>query len=111
MSRRQSEERPGLSPIQRKACLVLALCVLAVVLSFVASWILPQKLALFGGSDLYDPTQYPLDTSLDAILGQESAQGNYINDTVFVGGTCCGRPASTLPSMPTATPSRRPSPR
>lgn len=87
MSRRQSEERPGLSPIQRKACLVLALCVLAVVLSFVASWILPQKLALFGGSDLYDPTQYPLDTSLDAILGQESAQGNYINDTVFVGGT------------------------
>lgn len=87
MSRRQSEERPGLSPIQRKACLVLALCVLAVVLSFVASWILPQKLGLFGGSDLYDPTQYPLDTSLDAILGQESAQGNYINDTVFVGGT------------------------
>ena len=87
MSRRQSKERPGLSPIQRKACLVLALCVLAVVLSFVASWILPQKLGLFGGSDLYDPTQYPLDTSLDAILGQESAQGNYINDTVFVGGT------------------------
>ena len=87
MSRRQSEERPGLSPIQRKACLVLALCVLAVVLSFVASWILPQKLGLFGGSDLYDPTQYPLDTSLDAILGQESAQSNYINDTVFVGGT------------------------
>lgn len=87
MSRRQSEERPGLSPIQRKACLVLALCVLAVVLSFVASWILPQKLGLFGGSDLYDPTQYPLDTSLDAILGQEPAQGNYINDTVFVGGT------------------------
>ena len=87
MSRRQSEERPGLSPIQRKACLVLALCVLAVVLSFVASWILPQKLGLFGGSDLYDPTQYPLDTSLDAILGQESAHGNYINDTVFVGGT------------------------
>ena len=87
MSRRQSEERPGLSPIQRKACLVLALCVLAVVLSFVASWILPQKLGLLGGSDLYDPTQYPLDTSLDAILGQESAQGNYINDTVFVGGT------------------------
>ncbi len=87
MSRRQSEERPGLSPIQRKACLVLALCVLAVVLSFVASWILPQKLGLFGGSDLYDPTQYPLDTSLDAILGQESAQGNYINDTVFIGGT------------------------
>lgn len=87
MSRRQSEERPGLSPIQRKACLVLALCVLAVVLSFVASWILPQKLGVFGGADLYDPTQYPLDTSLDAILGQESAQGNYINDTVFVGGT------------------------
>lgn len=87
MSRRESEERPGLSPIQRKACVVMALCVLAVVLSFVLSWIVPQKLGLFGGSDLYDPTQYPLDTSLDSILGQESAQGNYINDTVFVGGT------------------------
>lgn len=87
MSRRESEERPGLSPIQRKACVVMALCVLAVVLSFVLSWIVPQKLGLFGGSDLYDPTQYPLDTSLGSILGQESAQGNYINDTVFVGGT------------------------
>ena len=87
MSRKRSEERPGLSPTQRKACVVLAVCVLAVVLSFVVSWILPQKLGLFGGTDQYDPTEYPLDTSLDSILGQESAQGNYINDTVFVGGT------------------------
>ena len=84
MSRRQSEERPGLSPVQRKACIVMAVCVLAVVLSFVAAWILPQKL---GGSGKYDPSQYPLDTSLGSILGQESAQGNYINDSVFVGGT------------------------
>lgn len=84
MSRRQSEERPGLSPTQRKACIVMAACVLAVVLSFVAAWILPQKL---GGSGKYDPSQYPLDTSLGSILGQESAQGNYINDSVFVGGT------------------------
>lgn len=84
MSRRQSEERPGLSPTQRKACIVMAVCVLAVVLSFVAAWILPQKL---DGSGKYDPSQYPLDTSLGSILGQESAQGNYINDSVFVGGT------------------------
>ena len=87
MSRKRSEERTGLSPIQRKACVVMAFCVLAVVLSFLVSWILPAKLGLFGESDLYDPTQYPLDTSLGSILGQESAQGNYINDTVFVGGT------------------------
>ena len=87
MSRKRSEEKTGLSPIQRKACVVMAFCVLAVVLSFLVSWILPAKLGLFGESDLYDPTQYPLDTSLGSILGQESAQGNYINDTVFVGGT------------------------
>ena len=87
MSRKRSEERTDLSPIQRKACVVIAFCVLAVVLSFLVSWILPAKLGLFGESDLYDPTQYPLDTSLGSILGQESAQGNYINDTVFVGGT------------------------
>ena len=87
MSRKRSEEKTGLSPIQRKACVVMAFCVLAVVLSFLVSWILPAKLGLSGESDLYDPTQYPLDTSLGSILGQESAQGNYINDTVFVGGT------------------------
>ena len=87
MSRKRSEEKTGLSPIQRKACVVMAFCVLAVVLSFLVSWILPAKLGLFGESDLYDPAQYPLDTSLGSILGQESAQGNYINDTVFVGGT------------------------
>lgn len=70
MSRKRSEEKTGLSPIQRKACVVMAFCVLAVVLSFLVSWILPAKLGLFGESDLYDPTQYPLDTSLGSILGR-----------------------------------------
>ena len=52
MSRKRSEEKTGLSPIQRKACVVMAFCVLAVVLSFLVSWILPAKLGLFGESDL-----------------------------------------------------------
>ena len=29
MSRKRSEEKTGLSPIQRKACVVMAFCVLA----------------------------------------------------------------------------------
>ena len=32
------------SPTQRRACLVLALCVLAVVLSFVFGWVLLPRL-------------------------------------------------------------------
>ena len=33
MSRERNEEKKGLSPTQRKACVVLALCALAVVMS------------------------------------------------------------------------------
>lgn len=82
MSRNQSQSRPGLSPIQRKACIVLALCVLAVVISFVVAWILPQNL---GAGDAYDPDQYPLDTSLGAILGDNSADDSYLTQSLFVG--------------------------
>lgn len=33
------------SPIQRRACLVLVLCVLAVIVTFVCAWIVPGMLA------------------------------------------------------------------
>ena len=36
MSRERNEEKKGLSPTQRKACVVLALCALAVVMSILA---------------------------------------------------------------------------
>ena len=55
MSRKQPGFLSALSPVQRKACIVLALCVLAVVLSVVVAWILPQHLDLSG--DGYDPDQ------------------------------------------------------
>ena len=37
MSRERNEEKKGLSPTQRKACVVLALCALAVVMSILAA--------------------------------------------------------------------------
>lgn len=85
MIRKQSHDGAGLSPVQRKACIVLALCVLAVVLSFVGAWILPQALGLSGSKDAYDPDLYPLDTSLECILGDASADDSYITQSLFVG--------------------------
>lgn len=85
MIRKQSHDGAGLSPVQRKACIVLALCVLAVVLSFVLAWILPQTLNFAGGGDAYDPDLYPLDTSLGSILGDASADDSYITQSLFVG--------------------------
>lgn len=82
MSRKQSQTRPGLSQIQRKACIVLAVCILAVVVSFVVSWVLPSA---FGAGDAYDPDQFPLDTSLEAILTDNSADDSYITQSLFVG--------------------------
>ena len=67
MSRKTSGSRASFSPTQRKACAVLAVCVLAVILTFIASWVLPGKLSL-GGSGRYDPQAYPLDTSLGSVL-------------------------------------------
>ena len=74
------------SPTQRKACAVLAVCVLAVILTFIASWVLPGKLSL-GGSGRYDPQAYPLDTSLGSVLAKTSDAGtDYVSSsTLFVG--------------------------
>ena len=86
MSRERQEERVGLSPIQRKACVVLALCALALILSILVAWVLPGKLGLFGGSkDPYDPEAFPLDTTLDCILPQASTDDAYITASVFAG--------------------------
>lgn len=86
MSRERQEERVGLSPTQRKACVVLALCALALILSILVAWVLPGKLGLFGGSkDPYDPEAFPLDTTLDCILPQASADDAYITASVFAG--------------------------
>ena len=86
MSRDRYEERAGFSPTQRKACVVLALCALAIVLSILAAWVLPAKLGLFvGGTGSYDPDAYPVDTSLEAVLPQASADDAYITASVFAG--------------------------
>ena len=86
MSRERNEEKKGLSPTQRKACVVLALCALAIVLSIVVAWVLPGKLGLFnGGASAYDKDAYPLDTSLEAILPQAAADDAYITASVFAG--------------------------
>ena len=86
MSREHYEEKPGLSPTQRKACVVLALCALAIVLSILAAWVLPSKLGLFtGGTGSYDPDAYPLDTTLGSVLPQASADDAYITASVFAG--------------------------
>ena len=45
MSRERYEEKAGMSPTQRKACVVLALCALAIVLSIVVAWVLPGTIA------------------------------------------------------------------
>lgn len=84
MSRRDSQGRASFSPTQRKACLVLAGCFAAIIVSFVAAWILPDL--LFGSTGDYDPDAYPVDTSLGAVLTESSDAGSdYLSSTVFVG--------------------------
>lgn len=84
MSRRDSQGRASFSPTQRKACLVLAGCFAAIIVSFVAAWILPGM--LFGSTGGYDPDAYPVDTSLGAVLTESSDAGSdYLSSTVFVG--------------------------
>ena len=86
MSREPYEGKKGFSPAQRKACVVLALCALAIVLSILAAWVLPAKLGLFaGGAGTYDKDAYPLDTSLEAVLPQAAADDAYITASVFAG--------------------------
>lgn len=77
---------PRFSPMQRKACIVLLCCALAIVASFVAAWVLPSRLDFSFGSSNYDKDAYPLDTSLSCVLPQSSeADAGYITSTVFVG--------------------------
>lgn len=84
MSRRDSQGRASFSPTQRKACLVLAGCFAAIIVSFVAAWILPDMLV--GSTGDYDPDAYPVDTSLGAVLTESSDAGSdYLSSTVFVG--------------------------
>lgn len=84
MSRRDSQGRASFSPIQRKACLVLAGCFAAIIVSFVAAWILPGM--LFGSTGDYDPDACPVDTSLGAVLTESSDAGSdYLSSTVFAG--------------------------
>ena len=89
MSREPYEGKKGFSPAQRKACVVLAFCALAIVLSILAAWVLPAKLGLFaGGAGAYDKDAYPLDTSLEAVLPQAAADDAYITASVFAGDQC-----------------------
>ncbi|MFR7450757.1 MAG: SGNH/GDSL hydrolase family protein [Gemmiger sp.] len=86
MSRNDSR-RGSFSPTQRRACLVLVLCVLAVVATFLLSWVLlPNLLGGKTSSGGYDPSAYPLDTSLDSVLPEAtSSDSNYLGSTVFLG--------------------------
>ena len=75
------------SPVQRRACIVLVLCVLAVVLTFVGAWVIPGML---GGKTPqnpgYDSGLYPIDTTLEAVLPEASASdSSYATSTVYVG--------------------------
>lgn len=77
------------SPIQRRACLVLVLCVLAVIITFVCAWIVPGMLGAGKGSKNktnYDSSLYPVDTSLDAVLKEGSSSDSaYASTVVYVG--------------------------
>lgn len=75
------------SPIQRRACLVLVLCVLAVIITFVGAWIVPGMLGAGSGSTGdYDSSLYPVDTSLDAVLKESSSSdSSYASTVVYVG--------------------------
>lgn len=86
MSRKNSRTGPFFSPVQRKACVVLICCALAIVASLAVAWLLPGKLdALFTGSS-YDPDLYPVDTTLGSVLPASADAGNeYITTSVFVG--------------------------
>lgn len=84
MSRNSS--RASFSPKQRKACIVLVCCLLAIVVTCVLAWILPSKLHLGVKEGDYDPSLYPVDTTLGAVLTETSDAGSdYLSSTVFVG--------------------------
>ncbi len=91
----------ALSPLQKKACMVLAGCAvvflatIAVCAALLHGWsnsdIIPDdEIDKTGSGDViseeYDRTQYTLDTKDSAILKKTSDAGSdYLNETVFVG--------------------------
>ncbi len=76
----------SLSPVQRRACVVLVCCVLAVVASFIGAWvILPMLLSAGSDEAVYDPALYPIDTSSAALLPAGPESNDYMSGTVFVG--------------------------
>ena len=87
MSRENSEGKASFSPVQRKACLVMALCIVAVVVTFIVSWVLPPKLGWVHKEVAgYDPNAYPVNSSLGAVLTQTGDAGDgYLSETLFVG--------------------------
>lgn len=87
MSRMESQPRASFSSTQRKACLVLAGCVAAVILSVVAAWVVPAiLLGAPGANGNYDPDAYPVDTTLGAVLTETSDAGTeYISQSLFAG--------------------------
>ena len=84
MSHDNSRRLAELSPTQRKACIVLAACAAALIVSIIAASFL-AKPSSGGKKGGYDPDAYPLDTSLSAVLGATTADDSYITSSVFAG--------------------------
>lgn len=85
MSRNSARQENFLSPTQLRACIVLVCCVAAVILSFLFSWVLLPNL-LDGSDDTeYDPSLYPVDTSLGSVLPQGTESSDYMAGTIIIG--------------------------
>ena len=84
MNQDKSRRFAELSPTQRKACIVLAACAAALVVSIIIAAFL-AKPSSGGKKTGYDPDAYPLDTSLSAVLGATTADDSYITSSVFAG--------------------------
>ena len=84
MNQDKSRRIAELSPTQRKACIVLAACAAALIVSIIIASFL-AKPSSGGKKNGYDPDAYPLDTSLSAVLGATTADDSYITSSVFAG--------------------------
>lgn len=84
MNQDKSRRFAELSPTQRKACIVLAACAAALVVSIIIAAFL-AKPSSGGKKTGYDPDAYPLDTNLSAVLGATTADDSYITSSVFAG--------------------------
>lgn len=85
MSRNRSagEERPSFSSVQRRACIILIVCLAAVAASAFAAW---KIIGMSSAKSNYDPALYPVDTTLGAVLTTtDDAGADYASSTVFVG--------------------------